>query len=115
MSKAYNSIKKHKKLVKYIKEKGPKNRHNILGVKMSGKQAKLLRKQLRNVVKELLPETLSSELVANVQANLSRQMKEGLTKIDERQKDLQAYFIRNTVQKTPAVTTPVTEPSTKTE
>ena len=51
-----------------------------------------LRKQLKNLVKEALPEVLSTELVQAALASLN----ERLDMIDERQKQIQSYLIRNT-------------------
>lgn len=70
-----------------------------------GKNAELkqIRGQLRQLVKELLPEVLTEQLVEAIQKKLSGQLYEGLNKIDDRQKDLQAYLVRNTVVQAPIV------------
>jgi len=51
-----------------------------------------LRKQLRNLVKEELPEVLTVELVEAALAKINKR----LDLIDERQKVIQSYLIRNT-------------------
>lgn len=56
---------------------------------------KQIRGQIRQIVKELMPELLNEQLVASIEKRLSGQLYEGLNKIDERQKELQSYFIRN--------------------
>lgn len=56
---------------------------------------KQLRGQVRQIVKELLPEVLSVELMAAIEAKLIQQIKDGLAKIDERQRELQSYMVRN--------------------
>lgn len=61
----------------------------------NSKELKLLRGQIRQIVKEILPEVLSASLVEDVEKRLFGHLKEGLEKIDSRQKDLQAYMIRN--------------------
>lgn len=56
---------------------------------------KSLRGQIRQIVRELLPELLTEQLVMDMQKNLSGQLREGLGKIDDRQAQLQSYFVRN--------------------
>lgn len=62
---------------------------------MNSKEIKQLRGQIRQIVKELLPDILKDTLIAELHNNLASQLRESLIKIDERQKDLQAYMIRN--------------------
>lgn len=72
---------------------------------MSDKNIKLIRKQIRNVCQEMFGEVLSNELVSNVKTTLQKEagermgkleehVKETLTKIDERAKDVQGYIMR---------------------
>lgn len=53
-----------------------------------------LRKQLRNVVQEILPEVLTSELIAA----LKKEINAYLDKIDERQKNISSYIVRNSTK-----------------
>lgn len=62
---------------------------------MSNKQIKQLRGQLRQLVQELLPELLTEQLIEAMERRLTGQLREGLGKIDQRQSDLQSYFVRN--------------------
>lgn len=62
---------------------------------MNSKNIKLIRGQIRQVVKELIPELLTEQLVESIQKNLNGQLHERLSKIDERQSQLQSYFVRN--------------------
>lgn len=64
---------------------------------MNNKELKQIRGQIRQIVKEILPEILAMELLLAMENKLSGEIKEALKKIDERQKDLQAYMIRASV------------------
>jgi hypothetical protein len=90
---------------------------------MSDKNAKALRKAIRNTVQELFPQILSNELVAAVHKNLaetvngklkalSENVDKQLSAIDERSKNMQAYIVSRIG--TPAATpepTPETPPT----
>lgn len=73
---------------------------------MSDKNAKALRKSLRNVVQDILPSILTEELTAAIYKKLSAEMgqrmdiiannaRETLSTIDERQKDIQSFVTRS--------------------
>lgn len=75
---------------------------------MSDKNAKALRKSLRNVVQEILPEILNSEMVDAIKSKLSQELglrmdviakdaQKTLSAIDERQKDFQNFLLRQAV------------------
>lgn len=59
------------------------------------KELKQIRGQIRQIVKEILPELLSEQLVEAMEKRLVGQLREGLTKIDNRQAELQSYIVRN--------------------
>lgn len=69
--------------------------------KMSDKQMKQLRGQLRQIVKELFPELVASELYTNLQKKNAESMdlihklvKDTLERIDDRQKTVQSMVLR---------------------
>jgi hypothetical protein len=64
---------------------------------MSSKELKQIRGQIRQIVKELLPEMLSENLTQTLYNRLSLQLTNRLVEIDERQKDLQSYMVRNSI------------------
>lgn len=77
---------------------------------MNQKQIKLLRGQIRQAVKEVLPEVFATEVIKAMEKKLTGDMKIALDKIDERQKDLQSYFLRHNVKTDPQPTqTPKSE------
>ena len=59
---------------------------------------KELRKQLRIILRDVLPEVLTSELVVAVEKKLRVEMNDRLNKIDERQKDVQSFLVRNSLK-----------------
>lgn len=59
---------------------------------------KELRKQLRYVVREILAEVLTYELVGAIEKKLAARMDAALDKINERQKDISAYVVRNSAK-----------------
>lgn len=59
--------------------------------------AKVLRQQVRQVVLDLLPELVKKELVLDMETRLRKEMNDRLEVIDQKQRDLQAYFIRNSL------------------
>lgn len=61
---------------------------------MGQNQVKDLRKQLRNVVKEILPELLQSEAVEAIYRLLREELGKRLDAIDERQKEIAGYMVR---------------------
>ena len=63
--------------------------------------AKDLRKQLRNICLEILPELLASEAIKTVEAKLRSEMNERLNLIDERQKQIQGYVVRQSAVAAP--------------
>jgi hypothetical protein len=63
---------------------------------MSDKNSKELRKQIRNVCQELVPQILGSELVKAIELRLREEINARLNLIDSRQKDIQAYTVRQT-------------------
>ena len=74
------------------------------GVQMNGKQVKELRSQIRAIVKELLPEILKDEVIETINKKLNETILARLNAIDERQKIVQDYTVRNSVR---GITTPV--------
>lgn len=66
---------------------------------MNQATTKDMRKQLRNVVKELLPEILTAEFRAEILMKLYKELKARLDEIDQRQKDIQSYVVRNSMIK----------------
>jgi hypothetical protein len=75
---------------------------------MSDKNSKELRKQLRHVVGEILPDLMKdamyAKLSAEVRAHLeavAANVKETLSRIDERSKDIQSYIVRQSLIPTP--------------
>lgn len=75
-------------------------------------QAKLLRNQMRNIVKELFPEIVSSELYAKIEKQNKEQLeflfnlvKGTLSRVEERQKDLQSLIMREVANATKVVPT----------
>lgn len=64
---------------------------------MSDKNLKDLRKQVRNVVKEVLPEILGNELVKEIEYKLRQEINARLNLIDDRQKDIQSYVVRQSI------------------
>ena len=63
------------------------------------KDAKLIRGQIRQIAQELLPTMLNDELVKAIEKRLFEKIDGELAKINERQKDIQSYMIRNSVKK----------------
>ena len=63
-----------------------------------GNPAKDIRKQVRNVVNEILQEVLSTELVKHIEIKLRNEMNARLNIIDERQKDIQGYMVRQSAR-----------------
>lgn len=68
---------------------------------MGSKDAKLLRGQLRQIVKEMLPElikqelfTESTSLIRSRLEEINKMVKSELTRIDDRQKDIQALIMK---------------------
>jgi hypothetical protein len=83
-----------------------KRRNRERSTKMSERNFKTIRKQLRNVVQELIPTLLQNELVAAVDKRLTELVKSRLDKVAEyvetqmkevqdRQKDIQTYVVQN--------------------
>lgn len=81
---------------------------------MSDKNAKALRKTIRNVVQELLPEILNAEMVDAIKSKISQELglrmdviakdaQKTLAGIDERQKDFQNFLLRQAVAAQPPV------------
>lgn len=68
------------------------------------KDAKMLRGQLRQIAKEILPEVLTRELVEAIRNELRQEILIKLNAIDERNKDIQAYMVR---QSSPVVPNPL--------
>ncbi len=73
-------------------------------------QAKLLRSQMRQIVKELFPEIVSSELYAKIEKQNKEQLeflfnlvKGTLSRVEERQKDLQSLIMREVANATKVV------------
>lgn len=75
---------------------------------MNGKNAKELRKSLRNVVQELLPALLSNELITNAYKTLSNEIhtklkvisddiNRSLKEMEERQKNVQSLLVKEMV------------------
>jgi hypothetical protein len=58
-------------------------------------EAKVIRGQVRQVVKEILPEVLVEQAVREMEIRIMTYVKKRLDQIDERQKDIQTYMIRN--------------------
>ena len=58
-------------------------------------EAKVIRGQIRQVVKEILPEVLVEQVVREIEIRIMTYIKKRLDEIDERQKDIQSYMIRN--------------------
>lgn len=56
--------------------------------------AKELRGQLRQVVKEMAQELITKELVDTIEKKLRTEMNARLNLIDERQKQIQGYMVR---------------------
>lgn len=74
------------------------------------KEAKLVRGQLRQIAKELLPDLIASELNAKLEAQMRTKLneihtmvKDTLTRIDDRQKDVQNLIIRELAKASPVV------------
>jgi hypothetical protein len=61
---------------------------------MNNKDLKQLRGQIRIIVKELLPEIVAIELIQALEKKLGEEMRARLDAIDDRQKSLQAYMVR---------------------
>lgn len=57
-----------------------------------------LRKQLRNIVQELLTEALIKEVMFEVEKRLMDVVKKRLDMLDERQKDMLGYIVRQSAQ-----------------
>ncbi len=55
---------------------------------------KQIRGQVRQVVQEVLPHLLGSAIILAMENKLREEMRARLDVIDERQKDIQAYIIR---------------------
>lgn len=68
--------------------------------------AKDIRKQVRNVTQEILSDVLNNELVTAMEVRIMTYVKKRLDAIDERQKDIQAYMIRNSAPQMPSVKAP---------
>jgi hypothetical protein len=63
--------------------------------------AKDIRKQVRNVVQEILPELLASALIAEIDKKLTALVLKRLDQIDQRQKDIQGYMVRQSASSMP--------------
>ena len=68
---------------------------------MSGKNAKDIRNQIRNVALEILPQVISNEAFAKLQTEMhsrldqvTAEIRQALTSMAERQKDVQNYLMR---------------------
>lgn len=61
---------------------------------MNTKEAKALRGQIRQIVKEELPGILASELIKNLELGLKDILTKRLDAIDERQKDISHYIVK---------------------
>lgn len=59
---------------------------------------KQLRGQIRIIVKEILPEILTTEVVAAIERVISTKVDARLNNIDDRQKDLQSFMVRQRAQ-----------------
>lgn len=79
---------------------------------MSDKNAKALRKSVRNVVQQILPEILTSEMVDAIKKKLSEELtlrmdviakdaQNTLKNIDERQKDFQNFLVKEVAKSSP--------------
>ena len=73
--------------------------------------AKVMRGQLRQIVKEMLPEILSGELLATIQNDNTKRLEEvktmvrdALTQMDNRSKNVQDMIVRLTSNPLPAPT-----------
>lgn len=66
--------------------------------------AKMIRGQLRQIAKEILPELITSELLNAIRNELRQELLIKLNAIDERNKDIQAYIVR---QSAPVVPNPL--------
>ena len=55
---------------------------------------KTLRGQLRQIVLDVLPDVLTQALVKDIEARLKKEMTDRLDAIDERQKAIQGYMVR---------------------
>lgn len=66
-----------------------------------GNQLKQIRGQIRQIVKELLPEILTNELIAAVAQQTNKVVSERLNSIDERQKEMTSYIVRNQARNQP--------------
>lgn len=71
-------------------------------------QAKLIRGQIRQIIKEVLPEMMGAEVKAAIYkdisqklqlqlTNVEQQIKDTLAKLDDRQKDIQNYIVRQSM------------------
>ena len=65
---------------------------------MNNKEVKQLRGQVRQAVKELLPEILTAELVSAALTKSEAIIQDRLKQIDQRQKDILSYMLRNSTQ-----------------
>jgi hypothetical protein len=61
------------------------------------KELKLLRGQIRQICQEMLPSILTEELIRHGLAKLDAELKRRLNEIDNRQKDLRDYLVRNSI------------------
>lgn len=65
---------------------------------MNNKDLKVLRGQIRQIVKEMLPEVLAMELIKAMEKKLGDDMNAALDRINEQQKQINSYVIRNSVK-----------------
>lgn len=63
--------------------------------------AKIIRGQLRQIAKDMLPEVLTIELMEAIRKELRNELIARLEAIDERQKQLQGYMVRQSVAHIP--------------
>lgn len=59
-----------------------------------------LRKQLRNVVQEMKDELITQEIIQSIERRLMDYLRMRLDAIDERQKDIQGYMVRQNANMT---------------
>lgn len=61
---------------------------------MAKDNIKQIRGQVRQIVKEILPEVLTLEIAVTIQKALMQELGRRLDAIDQRQKDIQAFTVR---------------------
>jgi hypothetical protein len=71
--------------------------------------SKVLRGQMRQLVKELMPEILQDSLLKEIELRLRAEINARLNLIDQRQKDIQGYVVRQSAIPAAAATTPPDE------